>query len=305
MTNTGSKQDGDGTAKAISFVEHRISRNGHHLYARDYAGTGPAFVLLHGFPDNLHIYDRLTPVLVEAGRRVVSFDFLGFGDSDKPAGYDYSFEQQLGDLTTVVETLDLDQVIPVGHDAGGIAAIDYVLAQSNRACGLCLLNTFYAPTPALRLPELIALFTVPGLKALALAMASDPKQMAFLLQFQQSQFKIGASQAQKDVIDTLLQPIIDKNFTQQPSAGPAFATLTAKLPAQIPLNSARVEKLEGLRLPTSIIWGEIDAFLATGVAEDFAARIQGSVLHLLDAGHWPQLDLPEQVGLHLLSDLHN
>jgi pimeloyl-ACP methyl ester carboxylesterase len=37
-------------------------------------------VLLHGFPDDLHLYDRLVPEL--AGRRVVSFDFLGWGASE-------------------------------------------------------------------------------------------------------------------------------------------------------------------------------------------------------------------------------
>jgi pimeloyl-ACP methyl ester carboxylesterase len=44
---------------------------------------------MHGFPDNLHIYDRLVPAL--HGRQVITFDFLGWGASDKPvdhcAGY--------------------------------------------------------------------------------------------------------------------------------------------------------------------------------------------------------------------------
>ena len=56
------------------------------LYVRDYAGAEPAFVLMHGFPDNLHIWDDLIPHLTASGRRVVTFDFLGFGASDKPAG---------------------------------------------------------------------------------------------------------------------------------------------------------------------------------------------------------------------------
>ena len=56
---------------------------------------------MHGFPDNLHIYDDLVPHLVAAGRRVVTFDFLGFGASDKP-GTGYSFAQQMGDLEAVV-----------------------------------------------------------------------------------------------------------------------------------------------------------------------------------------------------------
>ena len=41
-----------------SYTEHRIPRLGGFLYARDYPGAGPAFVLMHGFPDHLGIYDR-------------------------------------------------------------------------------------------------------------------------------------------------------------------------------------------------------------------------------------------------------
>ncbi len=72
-------------ASAVPFVEHRIAHDGHMIYARDYPGRGPAYVLLHGFPDNLHIYDYVVPYLTAAGRRVVVFDFLGFGQSEKVA----------------------------------------------------------------------------------------------------------------------------------------------------------------------------------------------------------------------------
>src|SRR5271163_4804108 len=74
-----------------SYVEHHVPREEGTVYARDYKGTGPAFVLMHGFPDNLHIWDDLIPYLVASGRRVVTFDFLGFGASDKSAGDDYRF----------------------------------------------------------------------------------------------------------------------------------------------------------------------------------------------------------------------
>jgi haloalkane dehalogenase len=87
----------------IKFSEHHIPRGEGGVYARDYAGAGPAFVLMHGFPDNLHIWDDLIPYLVASGRRVVTFDFLGFGASDTPSGATYSFKQQLGDLEAVVE----------------------------------------------------------------------------------------------------------------------------------------------------------------------------------------------------------
>src|SRR5262249_58908055 len=108
----------------VPYVEHRISHDSHMIYAREYPGQDPAFVMMHGFPDNLHIYDYVVPYLTRAGRRVVVFDFLGFGQSEKiSAGkYPYTFEQQVGDLAAVFDALKIDKVIPVGHDSGGSCA---------------------------------------------------------------------------------------------------------------------------------------------------------------------------------------
>src|SRR3974377_302271 len=105
-----------------AFTEHRVPRDRGSLYVRDFPGSGAAFVLLHGFPDNSHIYDDLIPHLASAGRRTISVDFLGFGASDKPDGAHYSFEQQLRDLEAVMEALGLEKIIPVRHNARGARA---------------------------------------------------------------------------------------------------------------------------------------------------------------------------------------
>jgi pimeloyl-ACP methyl ester carboxylesterase len=89
---------------------------------------------MHGFPHNLHLYDRLVPYLSPM-RRVFLFDFLGWGSSDKPSGYAYTSANQVGDLDAVITQLGLEQVLLVAHDASGPPAIDWALAQpisSNR-----------------------------------------------------------------------------------------------------------------------------------------------------------------------------
>ena len=66
-----------------------VARGRYRLHAEVVPGPGVPVVLMHGFPDNTHLYDRLVPCL--AGRRpVVRFDFPGWGRSDKPAGYPYT-----------------------------------------------------------------------------------------------------------------------------------------------------------------------------------------------------------------------
>ena len=121
---------------------------------------------MHGFPDNVHLYDRLLPYL-SPPRRVIAFDFLGWGSSDKPTGYAYTASNQVGDLDAVITQLRLDQVILVAHDASGPPAIDWALDHSERVAALVLLNTYYCEMPTLRPPEAIWLFSTPVVRNIA------------------------------------------------------------------------------------------------------------------------------------------
>ena len=150
----------------MPYQETVVRRDQHRIHIRDYSGAGPPIILMHGFPDNLHLYDRLVPYL-SPPRRVVLFDFLGWGNSDKPSGYPYTTANQVGDLDAVITQLGLSQVLLVAHDASGPPAIDWALAQPERVSGLVLLNTYYCEMPTLRPPEVIWLFATPVIRNVA------------------------------------------------------------------------------------------------------------------------------------------
>src|SRR5215469_16504757 len=155
-------------SQIVSYTEHVVQRGPYHLYAREYPGEEPAIVLLHGFPDNLHLYDRLLPWLITS-RRVVTFDFLGWGESEKPAGYPSTAANQVGDLDAVIAQLKLEQVVLVAHDASGPPAIDWALAHPERLAALMLLNTYYCRMRNLRPPEAIRLMSTPLVRTVARA----------------------------------------------------------------------------------------------------------------------------------------
>ena len=283
-----------------AFTEHRIARDGASIYVRDFPGHGPAFVLLHGFPDNSHIYDLLIPHLVAADRRTIAIDFLGFGASDKPADAIYSFPQQLGDLEAVVGALALDKIVPVGHDAGGPTAINFALKHPDRTASVTLMNVFYGAAPGLRVPELIELFANKNLKALQLHFLKSPQQFAWLLDFQREQLRTILTDAQQASYLEFLGPIIDNNFRQQPSAGPAFAAMTYQLADEIAANTARLPEFRRSNVPLLLIWGTADPYLHAGVAEDMRSQARSAALHVVQAGHWPQIDEPAKVGRIML-----
>ncbi len=152
--------------QTLSYTEHLVERGPYHISVREYPGEEPPIILMHGFPDNMHLYDRLLPWLADS-RRVVTFDFLGWGESSKPTAYPYTAANQTLDLDAVIEQLKLEQVVLVAHDASGPPAIDWALSHPDRVAALVLLNTYYSAMPTLRAPEAIWLFSRPRVRNVA------------------------------------------------------------------------------------------------------------------------------------------
>ncbi|MEU6428621.1 alpha/beta hydrolase [Microbispora sp. NPDC046973] len=87
-----------------------------NLYYEDH-GSGQPIVLIHGYPLDGHSWEKQIPTLLGAGYRVITYDRRGFGQSSQPTvGYDY--DTFAADLNTLLETLDLRDVILVGFSMG-------------------------------------------------------------------------------------------------------------------------------------------------------------------------------------------
>ncbi len=284
-----------------AFVEHRISRGEGKVYARDYAGSGPAFVLMHGFPDNLHIWDDLIPFLVASGRRVVTFDFLGFGASDKPAGTAYSFRQQLDDLRAVVDGLGLEKIVPVAHDSSGMAALNYALAHPDGVASVIMLNSAYSEDDTVLWPEMITLFATRSMQSLATAIAQSPEQFGWLLKWQQKKFLDPMPEAQKPHFGSFIGALITDNFIVQPGAGPAFVQLAAEFFDEHARNAKHLTALKSLDIPVKLIWGQYDPYITVAVAERRQTQLRNASLTVIPAGHWLQADEPAQVAKAMLS----
>lgn len=86
------------------------------LYYED-QGSGQPVVLIHGYPLDGHSWERQTRELLAAGYRVITYDRRGFGQSSK-VGSGYDYDTFAADLDTLLETLDLRDVVLVGFSMG-------------------------------------------------------------------------------------------------------------------------------------------------------------------------------------------
>jgi len=289
MASVGTQLMGE----AMGYREAWVPRGQHRIYAREYPGEGPPVVLLHGFPDNLRLYDRLVPHL-HPPRRVVTFDFLGWGASDKPARYPYTASNQTGDLDVVVDQLALERMVLVAHDASGPPAIDWALSHPERIAALVLLNTYYGWMKALRRPQAIFLYSTPILRNLArLAVSRFEALDQALYRWQVGRF-INDSAARDELVPLL--------YSQFRPARPAFWSLNNDLLGTVISRRRMIPAMRGFSRPVRIIFGAADPYLNIGVAKRFHQLFPNSELFLLpDARHYVQVDQPEKVASLVLS----
>jgi non-heme chloroperoxidase len=86
------------------------------IYYEDH-GSGQPVVMIHGYPLDGHSWELQARELLDAGYRVITYDRRGFGLSSKvSSGYDN--DTLAADLSTILETLDLRDVILVGFSMG-------------------------------------------------------------------------------------------------------------------------------------------------------------------------------------------
>jgi pimeloyl-ACP methyl ester carboxylesterase len=280
----------------MAYQEKFVRRDQHRIYVRDYPGAEPAIVLMHGLPDNVHLYDRLFPYL-SPPRRVVAFDFLGWGSSDKPSGYPYTADNQVGDVDAVVTQLGLEEVTLVVHDASGPPGIDWALAHPERLTGLVLLNTYYCEMPTLRAPEAVWLLSTPVIRNVARPVAQMFGHWVMRRLFR---WQVGKFFRDADVRSEFV-PLLYQQFDATPSALPAFFGVNEDLLPAIRARLKMIPKMKEFRRPVRIIFGEADPYLNKGVAQKFHELFPGSELTLVPtARHFVQMDEPERVGRLIL-----
>jgi len=106
-------------------------------------GSGPALLLLHGYPQSHVMWHRVAPRLAERFT-VVCPDLRGYGDSGKPASDPehrvYSKRASASDMVEVMAALGHERFGLAGHDRGGRVAHRLALDHPERVVKLAVLD---------------------------------------------------------------------------------------------------------------------------------------------------------------------
>ncbi|RSK41752.1 alpha/beta fold hydrolase [Mangrovimonas spongiae] len=102
-------------------------------------GNGEAVVLLHGFLENLSMWDNLVSDL-ESSYQVITIDLLGHGKTDC-LGYIHTMEDMAEAVNAVLNELNIQKAHFIGHSMGGYVALALLEKIPNKALSVCLLNS--------------------------------------------------------------------------------------------------------------------------------------------------------------------
>ncbi len=248
-----------------SVAARLVSVNKHVLRVVD-TGRGSTVVLVHGLAASIYAWRYTVPILAEAGFRVIAFDNLGFGYSDKPAR-GYSNADYIALLIGLMDTLGVSDAVLVGHSMGGAIAVEAALAEPRRVTGLVLVD---AAGFGVRWPLMLTVARRPLVGAIVDRFRGRAATGRIL-----RQLYADPSRVTDQDIDQYYAPLAE------PGAGRALRGVLS----EYRFDTLR-DRIDSVTAPTLVMWGGEDRLIPPAVGQGVVARLQrGAFVLVPGAGH--------------------
>jgi epoxide hydrolase 4 len=258
----------------------------------------PALLLLHGFPEG---WMSWRPVMRELdGVRACAPDLRGYGDTDRPDdGYDVF--TLTDDIRALIEGLDLDRPVLVGHDWGGALAWIFAHRHSDLLGRLMVVNCTHPRTlvrAVLHLEDLqtfripwVPFFEVPWVPELLIA--TPLGRLLLKLSFTIREGRAGSMDL--DLVDELVARFRTPGDVRPPIEYYREMVRTLAFPGL----RKRLEAVYDtpITVPTTLVWGERDGALSATVAQksDRDAGCPVEWRPLPAVGHFVSLEAPDEL----------
>lgn len=279
---------------------HFVSAGDIRLYVEeDGPKDGLPVVFIHGFGAWSETWKKTTTVLAAHGFHTVALDVPPFGFSEKITDGTFSRQAQAQRILKVLDTLQLKQVILVGHSVGSRPTAEVALVAPDRIKGLVLVDGAFGFGSDGQFeenhPSLLgrAFFEFHPLRnAVLSATATNPLMTKRLL----STFV-----ADPEVLTPALLSVYQKPFVVMDSTnrlGDWLKVLSLDKDTSV---SSQVSNFSKLTMPTLLIWGDKDTITPLWQGETLKKVIPNSSLSVLRGlGHIPQIEDPVQFNNSLL-----
>ena len=252
----------------MRFDTIRVSTGIRIHYAERGDARGTPVVFVHGWPDSWCSFSRVLPLLPEA-LRLVALDQRGFGASDHPDS-GYTIPGFAADLLALLDALEIERAVLVGHSYGSFVARRAAIAAPGRVAALALIGTGASTA-----------FTGAGDVQAVLRELPDPIPAPFAREFQ-------SGTVHRPVPADFFDRIVEESLK-----------IPARLwPVMIDALLAYEDRHElgGIRAPTLLLWGDHDALFSRAQQDAVLAALPAARLEVYqETGHCPNWERPERV----------
>jgi pimeloyl-ACP methyl ester carboxylesterase len=291
------------------------------------AGEGPAVVFCHGFPDvALGWHNQLSAVAAH-GFHAIAPDMRGYGGSSFPSAVQaYTLAELTGDMVALLDALDIDKAIFVGHDWGGFVTWGMPVLHPERVAGVAAACTPYMPFPSVAVHldvvegeidrQYVAWFQEPGIaegvldsqvetvvskimrtappleEVLAHAFADGKLNMNPFLNIEEAA-DLGELLLSDDHYQTYVEAFSRTGFRGGINW---YRNIDNNAVAHPGVG------VDPLDIPCLMLMADRDPALRPKFAADMPERCSNLEMHLIEnAGHWVQQEQPEAFNQHLLA----
>jgi pimeloyl-ACP methyl ester carboxylesterase len=256
-----------------------------------YELSGPAdaqpVVLVHGFSVPYFIWDPTFAFLTESGFRVLRYDLLGRGYSDRPrVHYDIdTFCQQLKEL---LDKLGLEKIYLIGLSMGGPISASFTTRHADKIEKLVLVDP--AGVRPVTFARILKGATAPGFGELAFGLFGRGYM---------------ASSVKSDFYDPAhIKEFVNKYMLQMKYKGFMRAIVSTIRNGMLGDFSATYREIGEQGIRTMLLWGRDDRTVPFSHSENLVAAIPQVELHAFDnCGHLPHYEKPDEVNPLLLEFL--
>jgi pimeloyl-ACP methyl ester carboxylesterase len=266
---------------------------GYQIFTRT-AGKGPWLTLLHGFPTSSYDW---APVVEALSRkyRLLMFDLLGFGDSDKPAGHNWSAFEQADIVEALWRHFGVEQTRILAHDVGDTVTLELIARrqEGTLATGLqqvTMLNGgvysgFHRPRPVQ------VWLQRPLVGAFVARMLSERRFGPALAEV----FGADHQPAPEEVHQHWLS-------VARRNGGRNYHRLIKYIPERRAQAQRWEAALDSTDIPIKFVWGMADPVSGAHMAEVIRDRRRDAdIVELATVGHYPQLEAPSEVARAVLA----
>jgi pimeloyl-ACP methyl ester carboxylesterase len=232
----------------------------------DIVGSGPPLLFLHGgdyVAQNRTFLDRL------AGRfRVVAPHHPGFGNTPRPAWF-----RSVHDIAylylDLLDRLDLNDALLVGHSFGGWVALEMAVRSQARLSRLVLIDSLGLKFGGREEREIADLYALPAEEVVRRSLAEPSRVLPDYAALDDNALLAAARDREATVLYGW------KPYMHDPALGHWLRRITR---------------------PALVLWGEADGIVAPSYGEKLAATLpRARFERIADAAHYPQIEQPEAV----------